>query len=101
VNGSRTCRGMVRDMAYRDDRRMTNLTTGFEFFSDSTTEFDSFVVTKFPVNMDEHYGEIRAIEDRLYGFVVSSVRHLLAKDILSSVICAQINRAIIINKEDN
>jgi len=48
VNGSQVCRGMIRDNAFQGEgeRRITNLTTGMEFFVTPETEFDHFVITK-------------------------------------------------------
>jgi hypothetical protein len=45
VRGSAVCEGMIRDFPTGDgNRRITNLTTGFEFFVTPETDFDYFEV---------------------------------------------------------
>jgi hypothetical protein len=52
VNGSKVCEGLTRDIPRLDgedhlDRRITNLSSGFEFFVTDDTAFDTFEIVEF------------------------------------------------------
>lgn len=97
VNGSKVCRGMVRDFPNYSTRRITNLSTGMEFFADADTVFDIFYVTKWPVRKDspavsQVLNRFKELPENQY--LSTSTLERLAIEAVQTVRIADINLAL-------
>lgn len=82
THGSKICDGIVRDIPGRDTRRITNTTTGMEFFVDADVLFDTFAITGFPREDSPASWDVEGI---LAGILDPVEAEALARRVVSAV----------------